>query len=169
MAVNERPTCVTVIGWAWIIIGELMCFSALMAVFAFLWTRQMMHARPDSGQDVPTIFPLIPLIVPAMACCVGAVGLVSGIHFLKLRQWARSVLAILAGLLLLLVVGFGIFYIFALLRVTDEGASPGFEAMAVVVGILVTAHLGVPLGIMLKYLVGDRVKAAMGGPVEPSD
>ena len=168
MAVNERPTCVSVIGWAWIVIGGLMCFSAVMGILMSLSMRQMMHARPHLGEDVPTIFKLFPLIAFAQVC-VGALALVSGIHFLKLRAWARSVLTVLTALLLVFVVGFGIFWVVMWVSVTDEGAPPGFEAMGLIMGIFNTALFGVPLGIMLKYLVGDRVKGAMRAPVEPLD
>jgi hypothetical protein len=168
MAVNERPTCVTVIGWAWIIIGGLMCFSAVMAFFMSMSMRQMMQEAPHFDRGVPAVFRFFPLIALAQLA-VGALGLTGGISFLKLTEWARKLLLTLTALLLLFIAGFGIFWVIMWVSMTSDNAPPGFASMGLIMGIFNTALFGVPLGIMLKYLVGDRVKSAMAAPVGPSD
>ena len=70
MSVNERPTCVTVIGWFWTIVGGIMAFSAVMALFGSVMIDQMSRAHPQMNQDMPPIlrfFPLLALIQIAVA------------------------------------------------------------------------------------------------------
>ena len=161
MPVNERPTCVTVIGWAWIVVGGLMCFSAAMGILGSLSMGEMMRSFPESHQEVPTFVRLFPLIA-LVQVCGGALGLVSGVHFLKAKEWARRVLVLLTAVLLVFVVGFGIFWLIMWGSMTSGHAPAGFAAVGLIMGVFNTALFGVPLGIMLKYLVGDRVKMAMG-------
>jgi hypothetical protein len=110
----------------------------------------------------------LPLVALPPAC-VGAAGLAAGIQFLRLQEWARTALAILTALALVLVVGSGLLCVFLWCSVTDEGALPGEEVFGLSLGILVATLLAAPLAMMLGHLVSERVKGAMGVPVEPSD
>jgi len=164
MTVNERPTCVTVIGWAWIVIGGLMCFSALMGIFMSLSMQQMMRTHPHMDQEVPAFFRYFALIALGQVA-VGALGLAAGINFLRLAEWARKVLLVVTTLLFLFVVGFGVFWVITWVGMSSGHGPPGFAAMGLIMGVFNTALFGVPLGIMTKYLAGDRVKQAMKAPV----
>ena len=83
-----------------------MCFSALMALFAFFAIGEMSQAHPQVGEQMPAIFKFFPLLV-IIQIGVAITGLVSGINFLKLKTWSRTVLEILTWLLVLFIVGFG--------------------------------------------------------------
>lgn len=165
---EKRPTCVTVIGWAWIIIGGLMCFSAIMALISSI----MMGMGAQDEPDLPLIFRLFPLIA-IVQIGFAALGLISGIHFLKLRSWARHALEMLTWLCLLFLLAFMVYWVYEWLSM-PSGGSTGFGILGAVMGVVITAIYTIPLGIMLKYLRGETVKNAIrtglqSTPAEVSD
>lgn len=164
MYLEKRPTCVTVIGWAWIIIGGFMCLSAIMALFGSIMIDEMAQHDPDMP-FISWIFPLLAIVQIG----VGVLGLVSGINFLKLKAWSRKVLEGLTWLFLVFAVGFMVFWVFDWVSMTSGDAPRGFGIMGAVMGVFITGIYGVPLGIMLKYLRGDKIKNAIAGTAEPSD
>jgi hypothetical protein len=155
---EKRPTCVTVIGWAWIILGGLMCLSAIMAFVSSIMIGEMVKDSPD----VPFIFKIFPLLA-IVQIGVAVLGLFSGINFLKLKAWSRNVLEGLTWLLLSFTLGFMVFWIFNWISMTSSHGSSGFGVMGVVMGVVITGIYGVPLGIMLKYLRGPKVHNAIYG------
>ncbi len=159
MGVNERPTCITVIGWTWIIVGGLLCYSAAMS----LWVRQLWEVPPELRQNLSVLAKLSPLLALAQII-VGILGVVSGISFLKLRKWARKVLQVLGTLCLLLVLGFAVYGMVMWVQERSALGPPGYALMLAVKGVVDTALAAVPLMIMLGYLGGDRVRKAMGLP-----
>jgi hypothetical protein len=157
---EKRPTCVTVIGWVWIIIGGLMCFSAIMALFSSVMIGEISQAHPEAQEQMPAIFRFFPLLA-IIQIVVAIIGLVSGIHFLKLKAWSRNALEILTWVLLLFLVGFGIYWEYGWLSITSGHGPRGFDIMGAIMGIVIIGIYGVPLGIMVKYLKGNKVKNAM--------
>lgn len=162
---EKRPNCITVIGWAWIIIGCLMCLSAVMALFSSVMIGQMSHANPEAQRNMPAIFRYFPLLA-IFQICFASVGLISGISFLKLKSWSRNVLEILSWVLILFIAGFGIFWVINWVSATSGHGSQGFGIMGTIMGVIIIGIYGVPLGIMVKYLRGDKVKNAIGGYAE---
>ena len=104
---EKRPTCVTVIGWAWIIIGGLSCLSAIMVLFMSLMMGGMVHDHPD----MPFIFKIFPLLL-IVQIGVAMLGLVAGINFLEFKAWSRDVLEGLSWISLIFLVGFMIYWLF---------------------------------------------------------
>lgn len=156
---EKRPTSISVIGWAWIVIGSLMCLSAVMALLVSLTISQA-AAQTDTDHNVPAIlgfFPLLALIQMVFAI----LGIVSGVNFLKMKSWARTTLEILSWLLMVFVAGFGIFWIISWIVMTRGKAPAGFGIMGVVMGTVVLAIYGIPLGIMIKYLRGKKNRSAV--------
>ena len=171
---EKRPTCVTVIGWAWVIIGGLMCLSAITALFMSLAFNQMVKSQPIVPPEAPAgfgIFALMAEYFPLIATVqlfVAVFGIIAGINFLKLKSWARNALETLTWLLLLFVIGFMVFWLFTLFAMTSASNAPIVMAVFMaVMGVVVTGVYGVPLGIMLKYLRGEKVRAAMLGNDKP--
>jgi len=161
MYLEKRPTCVTVIGWAWIIIGGLMCFAAVMALLNLAIIRQTSEDNPEAT----VIFRIFPFLA-VVQIGVGVVGLFSGINFLKLKSSSRTVLEVLCWLLLLFVAGFGILGLYMWISMTSGGVVFGSRHMGPIMGLLMTALYIVPLAIMLKYLRGNKVRNAMIGSAE---
>lgn len=160
---EKRPTCVSVIGWVWIILGSLMILSSILALLSWNMIGENATADPEFQQNMPSIMIYFSYIAMAQLL-VAIIGLVSGINFLKLKSWSRIVLEILTLLFILFVVGFGIYWEFGWLTMTSGNGPKGFNVMGAVMGVVIIGIYGVPLGIMLKYLRGDRVKNAMTGP-----
>ena len=158
---EKRPTCVTVIGWAWIIIGGLMILSAIMALFSSAMICEMAQNDPD----MPFIFKIFPLII-VVQISVAALGLISGINFLKLKVWSRAVLEGLTWLLLIFIIGFMVFWVFNWVSMSSGHGPRSFGIMGAVMGVIISGIYGVPLGIMLKYLRGTKVRNAINGFAE---
>jgi hypothetical protein len=160
---EKRPTCVTVIGWTWIIIGGLMFLSATMAIFNLAMIGEMAQNDPE----LPFIFKIFPLLA-AVQIGVSTLGLISGIHFLKLKAWSRSVLEALTWILIILILGFMIFWVFNWVSMGSRHGPHGFGIMGAVMGVVITGIYGVPLGFMLKYLRGSKVRNVINGIAEPN-
>ncbi len=159
MSETKRPICVTVIGWVWIIISGMMIFPAIMALLTLFVMGDM--AQPDHQicEDIPAIAKFFPLLI------IGQGGLstltfISGVYFLKLRAWARSVLEVLTWTLLIFVIGNGIIWVASWYSSTS-GASLGFTILGIIMGITVSAIVGTLLGILLKFLRSQEVRDAM--------
>lgn len=165
---EKRPTCVTVIGWAWIVIGILMCLSSVMALFASsMILSQISTESPDAAKNVPAFLRFFPLLA-VLQFGVAIFGIISGVNFLKLKAWSRTALEILTWLILIFVVGFMIFWVASWSFGTASSHAPiGFSIMGAVMGIIVSATYGVPFGIMLKFLRSDKVKIVMKTDGEP--
>ncbi len=162
---ERRPTCITVIGWAWIIIGSLMCFSAAMALFSSVMIDHMSHMSPEAQRNMPVVFRYFTLLA-VIQLGVAITGLFSGINFLKLKAWSRSILEILTWILLLSILGF-VFYLEYRWLFMSSGHGPrGFDIIGAVMSVAFIGFYGVPLGIMIKYLRGDKVKNAIIGNAE---
>jgi TRAP-type C4-dicarboxylate transport system permease small subunit len=100
-------------------------------------------------------------LLPFPQVFIGGYGLYSGINFLKLKAPSRNILEILTWLLLLLLVGFMVFWAFTWITMTSGHGPKNVSIMGAVMGVVTTGKYAVPLGIMLKFLRGDKVKNAM--------
>lgn len=167
MNTEKRPTCVTVIGWVWVILGGLMCFSAVMGIFASLMMHQMVAADPSMQVEMPAIFRIFPLLALGQAG-LAILAIVAGIKFLKLQAWARTVLEGLTWFFLTFIVGFGIFWVIMWCSMSSPGSPPGFSIFGAIMGVASLAFYGVPMGIVLWFLRGNTVKQAMAGYTEPN-
>jgi len=163
--VEKRPTCVTVIGWFWIITGGLAIMSGLMSAvithtFSGGMTEEHFAAMRKSGEDPEFIILIFQhfLEFALLQVCVAIVAVVSGINLLRLRAWARPVLEGLSWLTLLFVIGFTCFFISEV--GTGFGVHKG-DFMFLIMGCIVMLSYLVPLIIMISYLRGKKVRAAL--------
>jgi hypothetical protein len=160
---EKRPTCVTVIGWVWIIMGGLMFFSATMALISSSTIVDIAKDDPN----MPFFFKAFPFI--AAVQIVGAViGLISGFSFLNLKSWSRNVLEILTWALIIFIVCFGVFFISHFFSASSQNSNFGFGMIKYVFMIMMMGMYGVPLIIMVKYLRGEKVRSAIVGPTKQS-
>jgi hypothetical protein len=167
MSEKKRPTCVSVIGWVWIILGAFMCFSAVMGLFASLMMGQMAGADPEMQSEMPAFVRFFPLLAIAQVG-LAILAIVAGVKFLKLQAWARAALEGLTWFFLTFIVGFGIFWVIMWCSMSSRGGPPGFTIFGAVMGVASLAFYGVPMGIVLKFLRGQTVKEAMQGNAEPN-
>ncbi len=162
---EKRPTCVSVIGWVWIVLGALMAFSAAMALLS--WNMIGTHAKadPEFQQNMPSIIKYFPYLA-AVQLLVAVTGFVSGINFLKLKSWSRMALEILTWLLLLFVVGFGGYTVSQFFSESSSNSTFGFGTIEIIFMIAIFGMYLIPLTIMVRYLKGKKVKTAMIGSAE---
>ena len=163
---EKRPTCVTVIGWAWIILGGLMFLSSIMALFGSISINQSLREDAEAFEKIPAIFKYFSFIA-AGQMGVALLGFIAGLNFLKLKMWARNVLEVLTWLLLIFILGFMVFWEVNWISLTSKHGPQGFDIMGAVMGIVITGIYGVPLGITVKYLRGDKVYNAIVEAAEP--
>ena len=164
---KKRPTCVTVIGWVWVILGAFMCFSAVMGLFASLMMNQMAGSDPKMQADMPAFVQIFPLLALAQVG-LAIFAIVSGVKFLKLQARARAALEGLTWFFLTFIVGFGIFWIVMWCSISSRGGPAGFTIVGAIMGVASLAFYGVPMGIVLKFLRGKTVKEAMIRIAEPN-
>lgn len=144
-----------------------MFLSSIMALFGSISINQSLQTDPDVSEKIPAMFKYFSFIgVGQMG--VALLGFIAGINFLKLKIWARNVLEALTWLLLIFILGFMIYWVFNWISITSEHGPHGFDIMGAVMGVLITGIYGVPLGIMLKYLKGGKVKNAIIEAAETS-
>lgn len=96
---KNRPTCVTVIGWIWIILGALMCFSGLIG-FAFVQLDRLSGAGILMKAEHLLFIRIFPFLV-ILQLVIAILAIVSGINFLMLKSWARGFLEAVSCLFIL--------------------------------------------------------------------
>ncbi len=173
MSQGKRPTAVSVIAWTWIVTGGFAAVTGVMSLLMFV-------AMPPLPSQLPPV-PEMPqgfgfmmgmfryfvwLVLAQLA--LATVAIVAGIQFLQLRPWARAALEMLSWVSLIYVVGFGLFWISTWSTMTGQFAQQGapfdvetLRIAGLAVGIFVTLAFAIPLGIMIKYLRGKAIRAAM--------
>ena len=160
---DKQPTCVTVIGWVWIIIGAFTSLSATKALFSSVMIGKIVKDKPDTQFIVYAL-----LLYAIIKIGVAVLAIVSGINFLKLKSWARNVLEGMTWLFLILIVVYMVFWAFNWVSMSSVYVQRGFNIMVVIIGMIITGISGVPLAIMLKYLRGDTIKNAIASAAKPN-
>ena len=146
----------TVIGWAWIIIGSFMCLSAAMVFFIPFTIGDI----AQDGSEIPLIFKILPILA-IVQIGVALLSVVSGVNFLKLKPWSRNVLEVLTWFFLIFIIGFGVFWVYNWFSVISEHNQRGLSLVPIFMSIAIIGIYGFPLGIMLKYLRGNKVRDVM--------
>jgi hypothetical protein len=163
---KKRPTAVTVIGWIFITNAILMILTGGMGFMAFSFIHRMAGDIPAFPAKFSQHMRVMQIIfqhfgILALSQIAFAIFmLIASIEFLKLRAWARNALEIISWIGLVYVVGFGIFWVTALLDVTSsmhvaEGShnvQSLFGIFGAVMGALVMAVWAVPLIIIIYFL-----------------
>jgi hypothetical protein len=140
---------VSVIGWAWILLGG---FAAFAAGFVMLALGAIAELRFESAT-------LLIMAVAAVEFALGAVGVVAGVAFLRLVPWSRSTLEVLAWLMLAALA--------STLGCVIVGDPLGDGPVERVGATVVTALLyGAPLALMLHGLRSEKVRLALGVPAQ---
>ncbi len=155
MATERRPKCISVIGWAWIIIGGMMIVSSVAAIVAF-----NTMTIPESRLNDSWVLRMIPVFI-VLQVMFAASGLYSGVHFLRLKPWSRQVLEVQSWVLLMLLIAFAVYW-----QVDWQSTVPSHVqgnrqiSGAIMGGVMMLLYI-VPLGIMIKTLRGDVVRVAL--------
>jgi hypothetical protein len=158
---EKRPTSVSVIGWFWIIVGSFMAFSGIVASLASIFQRPRGFPRDTNAGFGVFDFVFGHFVFFAIAqVLVGAVAITAGAHFLRLRAWARTMLEVIAWLGLVNVIGWIVVLQFD--AISHGGERGAFHSIVrIVMGIMLMAFYGVPLGVIVHFLRSPKVRGAM--------
>ena len=161
---EKRPTCVTVIGWVWIIVGSMVCLTVMVSVSVLFSGLVGLTATTQDRLLQAGLYGLL----LASQTALGILSISGGINLLKLKSWARKLLLVLCWIVLVLLVAQAVMA--ACVGIHDIAKG---ERVLPVVGMLVSllvmqGALCAGFVIMLRYLRGDRVKDAMQGGGEPA-
>lgn len=154
--VEARPTPVTVIGWAWVIVGGMMLLSASLVLI-----MQIVAPPPELAEDVPLAWFWRHFALFAVGqVAFSTFGIVAGRRFLKLERWARGALEVASWIVLGLVLSFLVVWVLnagAMLG-ADDGIGAG---VLIVPGVISTLMYAGPVGVMIYHLRSERVRNAM--------
>lgn len=161
---EARPTAVTVIGWAWIILGAFMLLSAGMGLVMSLTVPPPDPALLDGEAPFAGIWRYFWLLATVQLGVAG-LGVFAGLRLLALQSWARTALELLSWLAILALVGYAIFWVINSYAVVGAEADElGFARVFAFAGVGVTMIYAVPVGFMIYHLRSAKVRAAVGGP-----
>lgn len=156
MGSEQRPTSVRVIGWLWILAGGILCTGGMMGV------SELLGIAPGPAQLAEEENQFVKEFLSATAAwAAGVVGIISAIYFLRLRYWARTVLEVLAWLVLAFTGGFAVLFF---------GSFGGFgpfeeigtlETSFVVLSAVILVTYAAPFAIVLYHLRSDKLKNAL--------
>ena len=173
---TPRPTAITLIAWVAIVLGVLMLLSACLGLAAFTIMMDSsgggLPPLPE-GASAPLrflsrLFRSYDLLAYAQIVLSGII-VASGIAFLRLRQWARSVLEIVCWLGITYVVVFGLFWVMtwttatATMPAPDQatGLSRMFGLFGVALGVVVTISLAAPPAAAIWFLRSRTVREVL--------
>jgi len=161
----RRPTAVTVIAWVWIALGGFACLGSLWGGFGYIMMQPAAEEDP-LPEEIGWFFSFFGVAVLAQAG-MGILAIVAGIHFLKLRTWARMCLEVLSWFAVVFLVGYGIFWAIMWLIMTGESGSegpPGLGMMRIVAPVMAVLMMGgfaVPFVLMIRSLRSTKVRAVV--------
>lgn len=161
---EKRPTCVTVIGWVWIILGALSCLGALWLVFVWFVEWSELGASFHERALEAALY----VLLLVMETTLGVLSLSGGMNFLKLKSRARKLLLVLCWIMLILFVANGVLFLCVGIWDLLQGEPMLPTVGGLVLGVLWVGALCAGFVIMLRYLRGDRVKDAMRSAGEPA-
>lgn len=158
---TDRPTCVTVIGWFWIVVGGLTVLSGIMGLVVMPLVLSRMRQTPfPSGVEIPWVFRHL-ISLSLLQLVVAAVLITAGIQLLRLRPWARTVLEIAAWLSLAYILGLGAFMGINIWGFPAVGMPTQEKVIASVMGTIVIALYSGTFGLIIRFLRSRRVREAM--------
>lgn len=100
-------------------------------------------------------------IVAGFQLIFAVTGLISGIHFLKLRSWARTSLEILSWLTCVSLIVFLFFWEYQWLKMNLSNPSQFGNIVGAILGVIVLGFYLTPFVIMIRYLRGQKVQQAI--------
>ncbi|TNF54838.1 hypothetical protein EP227_03660 [bacterium] len=166
---RKRPGLVLAIGWGFIVLAIFMILSGLSGLPSAAFMEEVVSDVPeaDTGyRKFPALFKVflfsIKHITALSLLCIfiALVVLVTGVFFLKMKSWARTVLEIFSWFALVFIVSIGILWADAWVGGHDPSAS--FSMFGVTMGLVIMLfYAAVPVTalVLLRY---RSVRAAFG-------
>ncbi len=171
---DARPTAVTVIAWVWIVLGGLSILIAVPSLLLFWFVFDLPELQESIPVEVPWIVKIMAKgaqwldLLYLLQLALGTFAVVSAIHFLRLRRWARTALEILSWGTLVYIMGFGTVWVLG--WISMAGHIPAevqvidgetFQIIGAIMGPIMALIFALPFGIMVWHLRGDKVRNAV--------
>ncbi len=165
-----RPKSVTVISWAWIILGVFMILVGIIESSSFAAIPDISPDQPEAysiPSDLNIFFPFQnhSYIQSFGLFIFATMAIISGVQFLKLRSWAKITIEILAWISLSCIVIFGSSWLFFSITSSDKFALMqigskivNLKIFGVLLGSVINLFFGIPLVIMLVKLRSSTIK-----------
>lgn len=161
-----RPGPVGVTGWLCAILGVVMILSAAVLALGAFARRALEEQGIDPLASMEgTLDPLSRMILrnlealSAIQFLLGAVTLVIGIGFLRLRPWARWALEIFAWVTLAASLASGAWVILVWLRPGGSGPAPSPGGVATTVaGIVLALAQCIVCALIIRYLRTEEIR-----------
>lgn len=137
-----------------------MGFTNVTVLLYYAINNSVFVAYRDAHQSIfntLVFFQLLAIVQIGLA----TLGIISGVNFLKLKAWSRTSLELLTWCLIVFVAGKIVVLIVNRFSAASNPNQIGLSIGYAVLGLFMLAIYGVPLGIMLKYLRGFKVKLAI--------
>jgi len=151
--------------WVWIVLGGLACLGSLWGGFGYIMIHSAAEEFPPPD-EMGWFFSFFGVAVLAQTG-VGILAIIAGIHFLKLRRWARVCLEVLSWIAVVFLVGYSIFWGIMWFIITGESGVEGphgfgmMRIVAPIVGVLMMGGFAVPFVLMIRSLRSTKVRAAV--------
>ncbi len=159
---NERPVCVTVIGWGAIVVAVFLAFCGAMGGAMWVATREEAAGRAASasGDFVFEHFG----VIATLQVVAGLVLVVAGRGLLRLRRSASGVVQAVAWLGLGYLAVAVVYTVVELHRAAAESSRPApllFIVMMVATSAFVVVVWTTPLVLSIRSLRSERVRGAL--------
>lgn len=158
----QRPTSVTVIGWAAVGLGTLSVFSAAGALLISTFMPPIETFPTQPGQYFPT-WPFAHMrAVAAGQILLAACAAATGFAFLRLRPWSRPALEVYAWVTLALLLAFSVTWVRTASSMGQAGEPFPMGLFAVGGLIPMAAFVAVNI-VVIRTLRSREVRAALAG------
>jgi hypothetical protein len=169
-----RPAPVGTTGWLCVTLGAVMVLSSALMVLAAFVRRTLQEQGLDPLATMEgTLDPLSRVVlshlgsIASVQILLGAVTLVIGIGFLRLRPWSRPALETLAWITLAASVASGVWGIVAWPGGGSSGPAPRGFATALAGGVLTLAQCVVCV-LLIRYLRTEEIRRLFRRRADPS-
>lgn len=162
-AVADIPLAIQFAGWTVVAVALLLLIFGCKGLYAFYAVSSMEAADPATLEEPRTTAALFFEfgLLPAFQTVFGAVALVVGSQFLKLRAWARNALEWAAWVGLVFMGGYELFNLVAWIRRSSSSPTISYYAIGILSALGMLAVWIAPLLFLIRFLRGSTVKKAV--------
>lgn len=159
----DIPPAIQFAGWTVVAVALLLLIFGCKGLYVFYAVSSMEAADPSTLEEPRTAAALFLEfgLLPAFQTVFGAVALVAGSQFLKLRGWARNALEWAAWAGLVFMSGYELFNLVAWIRRSSSTPTISYYAVGILSALGMLAVWIAPLFFLIRFLRGSTVKKAV--------
>lgn len=154
MNIQRNTIGIKITGWAWVIFGALSVVSGIGSLLLLIASQQSQPADVAHNASFMTLMHGIQMLF-------SVVGTAAGIGLLCGKSWARRILEVWCGIVLLYAIGFGLYSV-AKAWAIMAGRAPGM--MAVIIVLLMIGAIAISSAPFVAMLIVLRRHGRTGVP-----